>query len=133
MYGLLALWTIGCSSSSVVQPIAAPMPVTARQTVHWSELAQQGVHTRYIGGHGCLRFSVPAETLAVFVAEIAPDYGRQYSETKKRQHLIDSMVGTINTKFVVEIPGKKRSRTCLFDCDEVTIWLDDDVPSTSYV
>ena len=43
------------------------------------------------------------------------------------------MAGTINTKFVVEIPGKKRSRTCLFDCDKVTIWLDDDVPSTSYV
>ncbi len=80
VYGLLALCVAGCGGT-VVHPVAAPMPVTARQTVHWSELAQQGVHTQYIGASGCLRFSVPAETLAVFVAEIAPDYGRQHVET----------------------------------------------------
>ena len=125
VYGLLALWTIGCSSSSVVQPIAAPMPVTARETVHWSELAQQGVHTQYMGGFGCLKFSVPAETLGVFVAEIAPDYGWQYVETTKKKPLLDT--GGLGVSFMVEITGKKRSKWCLAFCDEV--WIFHEAPS----
>jgi len=132
MYGLLALCVAGCGGT-VVQPVAAPMPVTARQTVHWSALAQQGVHTKPIGGFVWLRFSVPAETLAVFVAEIAPVYGWQYVETTmKKQKMLDSLVG-VGNRFVVEITGKKRNSMCLAYCDDVFILQDDDVPSTSYV
>ena len=88
------------------------------------------MRTEYIGLYGYPRFSVPAETLAVFVAEIAPDYGRQYVETTKQQYWAGDF-----DEFVVEITGKKRSgsRWCLGYCEDVLILQDDDVPSPSYV